>query len=229
MKKGFVSYGLMFLVLLVAVSLTTGCAKKATMKEGAAVSQGQKAASQSDAALAAASEQAAAKERERALREQEMREKAEREAAERAAREAAAREAAQRDAAEKAKMEAKAKTTAILNELQIGDIRFDFDKYNLKPDAQAILKNAAPAYLKYSTYKLVVEGHCDERGTVEYNLVLGEKRANEAAKFLVDLGIGKDRIKTISYGKEMPLDPGHSEEAWAKNRRAHFLTISPTR
>jgi peptidoglycan-associated lipoprotein len=224
----------MFLVLLVAVSLTTGCAKKATMKEGAAVSQGQKAASQSDAALAAASEQAAAKERERALREQQMREKAEREAAERAAREAAAREAAareaaQRDAAEKAKMEAKAKTTAILNELQIGDIRFDFDKYNLKPDAQAILKNAAPAYLKYSTYKLVVEGHCDERGTVEYNLVLGEKRANEAAKFLVDLGIGKDRIKTISYGKEMPLDLGHSEEAWAKNRRAHFLTISPTR
>ena len=151
--------------------------------------------------------------RERALREQALKEAAEREA---------------REAAEKAKREAEARAAAILKELQIADIRYDYDKYNLRPDAQEILKKAAPAYLKYSNYNLVVEGHCDERGTVEYNLALGEKRANEAAKFLVDLGIAKDRIKTISYGKENPLDKGNNEEAWAKNRRAHFV-VNPAK
>jgi peptidoglycan-associated lipoprotein len=83
--------------------------------------------------------------------------------------------------------------------------------------------------VKYKEYKLVVEGHCDERGTVEYNLALGEKRAMEAAKYLVDLGITKDRIKTISYGKEMPLDKGHDEAAWAKNRRDRFVIVPPAK
>jgi peptidoglycan-associated lipoprotein len=69
---------------------------------------------------------------------------------------------------------------------------------------------------------IVVEGHCDERGTAEYNLALGERRANAAAKFLVDMGIDAKRIKSISYGEELPLDPGHNEDAWARNRRAHF-------
>ena len=95
--------------------------------------------------------------------------------------------------------------------------------------AQTTLKNGAPAYLKYKEYKLVIEGHCDERGTAEYNLALGQKRADEAAKYLADLGIEKDRIKTISYGKEMPLDPGHNEEAWAKNRRDHFVVFPPVK
>ena len=127
---------------------------------------------------------------------------------------------------------AKASTAAvqaILKELQIPDINFDYDKYNLTPQAQAILKAGAPAYLKYKDYKLVVEGHCDERGTVEYNLALGQKRADQAAKYLVDLGIEKDRIKTISYGKEMPLDKGQNEAAWAKNRRAHFVIFPPVK
>jgi len=70
---------------------------------------------------------------------------------------------------------------------------------------------------------VLIEGNCDERGTVEYNLALGEKRAQSAMKFLVDLGVDKARIKTISYGKEKPLEPGHNEEAWAKNRRDHFV------
>ena len=77
--------------------------------------------------------------------------------------------------------------------------------------------------------KIQIEGHCDERGTQEYNLALGQRRADEAAKYLVDLGIGKDRIKTISYGEEMPLDKGQSEAAWAKNRRAHFVTFPPVK
>ncbi|MBW6485615.1 MAG: OmpA family protein [Syntrophobacterales bacterium] len=206
MRRGFNLFGLMLLVLFVSISLTTGCAKKAAIKDGAGVSQVQQAVvpqtAVKDVAPKATTDDAAA--RERALREQALRE-----AAEKAAREAAAKEAA-----------AKA---AMLKELQIADINFDYDKYNLKPEAQDILKKAAPAYLKYGSAKLVVEGHCDERGTVEYNLALGEKRANEAAKFLVDLGIAKDRIKTISYGEENPLDKGSNEVAWAKNRRAHFV------
>ena len=75
----------------------------------------------------------------------------------------------------------------------------------------------------------MIEGHCDERGTAEYNLALGDKRATEAAKYLADLGIDKERIKTISYGKEMPLDRGHDEAAWAKNRRAHFVIFPPVK
>jgi peptidoglycan-associated lipoprotein len=74
--------------------------------------------------------------------------------------------------------------------------------------------------------KIQVEGYCDERGTAEYNLALGERRANNTKKYLVSLGIGSNRISTISYGEEMPLDPGHNEEAWAKNRRAHIVVIS---
>jgi peptidoglycan-associated lipoprotein len=123
----------------------------------------------------------------------------------------------------------KREATAILKELQIADINFDYNMYNLKPEAQEILKKGAPAYLKYRDYKLVVEGHCDERGTAEYNLALGEKRATEAAKYLADLGIDKERIKTISYGKEMPLDKGNDEAAWAKNRRAHFVIFPPVK
>jgi peptidoglycan-associated lipoprotein len=150
---------------------------------------------------------------------------------EQAAKEAA--EKAAKEAAEKAKQAAatssSAAAAAILKELQIPDIHFDFDKHNLKPEAQAILKAGAPAYLKYKEYKLVVEGHCDERGTVEYNLALGQKRADESAKYLSDLGIEKERIKTISYGKEMPLVKESNEAAWAKNRRAHFVIVPPVK
>ena len=73
----------------------------------------------------------------------------------------------------------------------------------------------------------MIEGHCDERGTEEYNLGLGDKRANAARDFLVSLGVPADRIQTISYGEERPFDPGHAEEAWAKNRRAHFVLAKP--
>lgn len=102
------------------------------------------------------------------------------------------------------------------------DIRFAFDKSVIEPPAREILKKVAAWMLKNKNYKLVIEGHCDERGTVEYNLALGQRRADEAMKYLVDLGVAKSAITTISYGKERPLDPGHNEEAWAKNRRAHF-------
>jgi peptidoglycan-associated lipoprotein len=105
---------------------------------------------------------------------------------------------------------------------ELADVYFDFDKFNLKDEARTILKKHAEWLNKNKGVMVVVEGHCDERGTAEYNLALGERRANAAAKFLVDLGIDAKRIKTLSYGEELPLDKGHNEEAWAKNRRAHF-------
>jgi len=106
------------------------------------------------------------------------------------------------------------------------DIHFDFDKSTLGPEGQEILKRNADWLKKNPSVMVEVEGHCDERGTTEYNLALGDRRARSAKDFLVNLGISSSRMRTISYGKEMPLDPGHTEAAWAKNRRAHFTIIS---
>ena len=104
-------------------------------------------------------------------------------------------------------------------------IYFDFDKYNLKPEAVKKLDQTADWLSKKPSVKIRIEGHCDERGTNEYNLALGDRRANSAKKYLIDLGIGSDRISTISYGEERPADPGHNEAAWAKNRRDEFKIV----
>ena len=106
------------------------------------------------------------------------------------------------------------------------DINFDYDKFSLRPEAREILKKHANYLVKNKDVNVTIEGHCDERGTSEYNLALGERRAKEAMKYLKELGISAKRMKTVSYGKEKPLDPGHNEEAWAKNRRDHFV-ITP--
>jgi len=106
------------------------------------------------------------------------------------------------------------------------DIHFDFDKYDIRRGDEEILRENAALIKKYPKVKIQIEGHCDERGTVEYNLALGERRANNTKKYLVSLGIASNRISTISYGKEKPLDPGRNEEAWAKNRRAHIVLLS---
>ena len=106
------------------------------------------------------------------------------------------------------------------------DIYFDFDKYDIRPTDAGILKENAALLVKFPNVKIQIEGHCDERGTVEYNLALGERRANSAKRYLISLGIPEKRISTISYGKERPSDPGHNEEAWAKNRRAHTIILS---
>ncbi len=100
------------------------------------------------------------------------------------------------------------------------DINFDFDKYNIREKDAAILKTNSDCLKK--GIKVRVEGHCDERGTVEYNLVLGQKRADSTKNFLVNLGVDSKLLETVSYGKEQPLDPEHNEAAWAKNRRVHF-------
>ena len=102
-------------------------------------------------------------------------------------------------------------------------IYFDFDKSVLKLEAQALLKKKADWLKANPNAKLLVEGNCDERGTAEYNLALGERRAESAKKFLVDLGIDAKRISTISYGEERPIDPAHTQAAWSKNRNDGFV------
>ena len=102
------------------------------------------------------------------------------------------------------------------------DIHFAFDRFDLRPDERKILDMHAKWLKAHPEFTARIEGNCDERGTVEYNIALGQRRATSAMKYLVDLGVAKNRLSTISYGKERPLDPGHNEEAWAKNRRDHF-------
>ena len=102
-------------------------------------------------------------------------------------------------------------------------IHFDFDKYDIRPADTEILKGNSAFLKKFPNVKIQIEGHCDERGTNEYNLALGERRANSTKKYITSLGITADRVSTISYGEEKPMDPGHNEEAWTKNRRANFL------
>ena len=103
------------------------------------------------------------------------------------------------------------------------NIYFEFDKYRLLPEAQEILRNKADWMRANPNVTAIIEGHTDERGTTEYNLALGERRAESAKSFLVDLGISASRLTTISYGEERPLDPRSNEEAWARNRRAQFV------
>jgi len=104
-------------------------------------------------------------------------------------------------------------------------IHFDYDKYFIRDDAKPVLEANAEWLKKYNSAAILIEGHCDERGTEEYNLALGEKRAKSTLDYLSSLGVSADRIRTISYGKSMPLDPGHNEISWQKNRRAQFLII----
>jgi peptidoglycan-associated lipoprotein len=101
-------------------------------------------------------------------------------------------------------------------------IHFDFDRYDIKPEYRSILTTKAQILKANPEVKLVIEGHCDQRGTAEYNLALGERRARAAADFLVNLGIPASRLSTVSYGKERPLDSGNGEASWAQNRRDEF-------
>ena len=196
MKRNSVCIGIMVVIFCISMMLMTGCAKKAVSKDEGLVAGEKKAA--------AAQSEATAKEE--------------------AARKLAA-EQQKEDVKELAlKRDAAAAAAAEKEQTAFEDIYFVFDKSTIEPEAREILKRLASLLGSNKNYSLVVEGHCDERGTVEYNLALGQRRADEVMKYLVDLGLDKESIKTITYGKERPLNPGHDEEAWAKNRRAHFLT-----
>ena len=100
---------------------------------------------------------------------------------------------------------------------------FELDSSDVSADGQRVLGDNAAIMKKYPNWSVTIEGHCDERGTAEYNLALGERRALAAKNYLVSLGIPADKVKVVSYGKEFPFDPGHEDGAWSKNRRAHFV------
>ena len=100
---------------------------------------------------------------------------------------------------------------------------FELDQSDLSSEGQQTLTSNADVLKKYGTWQITIEGHADERGTPEYNLALGERRAATARDYLVSLGVAANRVRTVSYGKEFPFDPGHTETAWRSNRRAHFV------
>jgi len=103
---------------------------------------------------------------------------------------------------------------------------FELDSVEISAEGQKTLAADAEVLKKYPSWVVSIEGHCDERGTAEYNLALGERRALAARNYLVSLGLDAGRLRTVSYGKEFPFDPSHTEDAWAKNRRAHFVVTA---
>ena len=120
---------------------------------------------------------------------------------------------------------AEQKTASAKSIFENEDVYFEFDSVRLAPQALEILTKKAKWLRANPAAKITIEGHCDNRGTNEYNLALGEGRAQSAKAFLVDLGINSSRLETISYGEERPIDHTQTEESWAKNRRAHFVII----
>ena len=202
------------LVLCFALALS-GCPKKTVMKDEPGVKK---------------TEDVGRLEAERAAKEKADKEQAEREAREREA--ARIREEEARKAKEK---EFERSLTAkkqpgiegeVLESKLLKDIYFNYDKYDVRSEDMQVMKENAALLMKHPTVKIQIEGHCDERGTAEYNLALGERRAESAKKYLTSQGIPANRLSTISYGEEMPADPGHHEEAWSKNRRVHFVILS---
>ncbi len=114
-------------------------------------------------------------------------------------------------------------TAATRNEFENEDIYFAFDSAALSRTAQEKLREKARWMKQYPTVSAVIEGHCDERGTSEYNLALGDRRAESVKTYMINLGVSRSRLVTISYGEERPIDPRPTEDAWARNRRAHFV------
>lgn len=194
MKRSATVLGIVMLIFSVSFMFMTGCAKKAISKDEGMVSEQKSAPAQSAVQAKPASPAPVPV----APPPGDLKELALRQ-------DAAA--AADKEKAEKVEFE---------------DIRFAYDKANIESGARETLNKIAGWMLKNKNYTLVIEGNCDERGTVEYNLALGQRRADAAMKYLVDLGVDRAKITTVSYGKERPLDPGHNEEAWTKNRRDNF-------
>jgi peptidoglycan-associated lipoprotein len=135
----------------------------------------------------------------------------------------AAKQRAEQERLEAERLEAERAAAAALAEFQNQHVYFEFDSSALQPTAQEVLSRKAEYMRTNAGINVTVEGHCDERGTDAYNMALGERRANAAKDYLVNLGIDAGRLNTISYGEERPLDYGHNEEAWAKNRRDQFV------
>jgi len=194
MKKRFL-INLTAAFMVFGLVFTVSCAKKQVVSEPTGMSS-----DSADADAAARAEELA---RQRAMEEARL--------AEEAARNKSLTEAeyAQKMASEQS--------------FQSQDVNFDFDSFELSSVAKTILKDKALWLEENANAHVLIEGHCDDRGTTEYNIALGERRAIAAQKYLINLGISESRLSTISYGEERPLDSAATEDAWAKNRRAHFV------
>jgi len=208
---------LALLVVIPGLMFTVSCAKKVTQAEPSAEA--------TDADVAAAEAEPTAEETEAS--------NAARIAEEQAAQEEASRQwemAAEEDIDEQRQAEEAAKEEDMKRELAAAsqmfgneDIYFDFDSSALQPMAREVLKRKADFLFEQFEAAIIIEGHCDERGTAAYNIALGDRRAESAKSFLVDIGIDPTRLTTISYGEERPVDPEQNPESWAKNRRVHFV------
>ncbi|MDY7030907.1 MAG: peptidoglycan-associated lipoprotein Pal [Thermodesulfobacteriota bacterium] len=209
-----VSFNLMVFALVVSFSLfLNACAKKVAVEE---IEQKEEVIATEEVSDEAAEQKRL--EEERAAREAQLKEEALRKERER-------EEAARRE--EEARREEAAKREAQLREeFEKENIHFDFDKFFLSDEAKETLSKKASWLLDNPDINITIEGHCDERGTNEYNMALGERRANSAMKYFVNAGVNAGRISLISYGEEKPLDPESNETAWAKNRRDQFRIIS---
>jgi len=221
MNRRLRELGVLISVLCLTFLFTAGCAKKQSISgDAAAAKQAGAEAMVSTGKSGPTPEELAAMEREmsqKELTEQALLERAEKE---RLAREQAKKERLAREE-ETAGAGKAAKGKDVL-----GDILFEYDQFSLTSEAREMLQKHAKWLRAHAGYSLVIEGHCDEWGTIEYNLALGERRSNSVKTFLVKYGISPDRLSTISYGKERPLDPEHNASAWAKNRRAALVTGS---
>ena len=208
MKRNGACLRILAMVFCIAMMFMTGCSKKTVTKsEDPVAKQKREAAAKAEAEAREIAERRLAEERE-------------------AQQKGTVKDLALRRDAEAAAAAAAARAEAEKNRKGIEDIHFGYDKSAIEPEAREVLKKLADLLAGMGSYHLVVEGHCDERGTVEYNLALGQRRADAAMKYLVDLGVDRGSITTVSYGKERPVDTGQNEEAWARNRRAHFLVTA---
>ena len=188
---------LVMVIMVAGLAMTMSCAKKNIAGDAEILKQSTAEISPEEAARRAAEEKARLME-ERRLQEEALQE----DAARRRAQQMSARE-----------------------QFENQDILFGYDSAVLSAEARQLLKIKARWLDANAGSNIVVQGHCDERGTTEYNLALGDQRAAAVKSFLMDLGISGARITTISYGEEKPLDMGHYEEAWARNRRVHFVIL----
>ena len=192
--------GLALLLLITGFMFAASCAKKQVVSEPMVTPAEEEAEAKRLAAEEAAREAQKALEQER-LREERLREERLQELKARKEREEIAEQ------------------ERFINE----HIHFEFDKSRLLPEAKEILRKNAKWLSAHPDVSVIIQGHCDERGTNEYNMALGDRRSHSTKTYLVDLGVAPERLTTITYGEERPLDPGHNEAAWAKNRRAQFV------
>ncbi|MBW2175616.1 MAG: peptidoglycan-associated lipoprotein Pal [Deltaproteobacteria bacterium] len=198
---------LALLVVIPGLMFTVSCAKKVTQAEPSAEETAAEAEPEVDTEARIAEEQAA---QEEAARQWEM-----------AAEEDIEEQRQAEDAAKEAEMQQDMAAAKQMFENE--DIYFDFDSSALEMMATEVLKRKADWLFETADASIIIEGHCDERGTEAYNIALGDRRAESAKAFLVDIGVDESRLTSISYGEERPVDPVANAEAWAKNRRVHFV------